>query len=202
MRYLANSILHVAIIVGFCLFGPLADLQSAAGQARSPGSVARRIEEFNAQATKAARDELNREMYGKPAPAQQGRLTKIKKAEIREDFDTLQTSYNEIVTRLNSKEPLPTKFVLDVTEAIRKAGARLQGNVDFLAVRDRATPPVVPSMPERSMRELCIAVHGFLTNPLFETGVLDVAEAGKARDTLDKVVQLSATLHNRVGKAN
>ena len=202
MKYLANSILHVAIIVGFCLLGPMANSQPAAGQARSPGAVARRIEEFNAQAVKASRDELNREMNGRTPSDQQSRLTRLKKTAIREDLETLQSSYNELVTKLHSKETPSDAFVLDVTERVRKASTRLQDNIEFLAIKERKPSPPTASASKGSLRELCVILHAFLTNPLFETGAFEVAEADKARDVLDKIVQLSGTLHNQVGKIN
>ena len=203
MRYLGHSTLHVAIIIGFIWLGPLSHSQPVVCQAtRTLANVGRRIDDFNTQTRQAARDEMNREMNGRTPTEGEVRATRLKKAEIREDFATLQSGYNAIVTKLNSKEALTDKFVSDVTERIRRAGARLQHNVGFLEVKERVVLPAARSTPESSLRELCIIVHAFLTNPVFETGVLVVADSEEARDLLDKIVQLSGTLHSKLGKVN
>jgi len=166
---------------------------------RTLSTVGRRIDDFNRQGDKMARDEMNREMRGRRPTAEERRLAEAKKAQIKEDFQTLQTTYNDILIRLQSREKLTSHYISGVVEKVLRAGSRLRENMEFpTKVEDEKKVEGVP--PESSVRLLCIQLHAFLTSPIFETGVLDIVEAAKARDTLDKIIQTSANIRHQLGK--
>jgi hypothetical protein len=175
------------------------------GNAQTPrtlSSTGRRLDEFNRQSEKVARDELDREMHGRKPTEVELRQAAAKKVEIREDFENLQAAYNEIVTKLRAKQPLNDTYVSDVSGKIAKSGSRLRHNIEFPEKNGDGSKPKESTQPPASLTSLCLLLHAFLTSPVFETGVLDVIEAGKARDNLDKIILNAESLHQKLGKTN
>ena len=167
---------------------------------RNASAVGRRLDDFNRQSEKAARDELTREMNGRKPTKEELREAQVKKAQIKEDFETLQASYNDIVSRLQAREPLTNSYIAEVTDKISKSGHRLRHNIDFVDKKDDAVKKSAGPTPVPTIKTLCVHLHAFLTSPIFETGVLDVAEAKKASETLEKIIQTSESLRQQIGK--
>jgi hypothetical protein len=195
------SIIQAVILIVIGAITMLADVQSAAGQStRTLSTVGRRIDDFNKQSDKVARDEMDREMRGRKPNAEERRLAEIKKAQLKEDFETLQKAYNDIVTKLHAKETLSAEYISEITEAIGKSASRLRHNIEFpVAEAGKKAPDQVS--PTVSIASLCLQIHAFLTSPIFETGVLDIAAAEKARDTLDAIIHTSGALRQQTGKS-
>ena len=191
--------MHICLVLAFTTLACV--MMAAAQAARTLSSTGRRLDEFNRQNEKAARDELDREMRGRKPTAEERRQTEAKKEQIREDFEGLQTAYNEILTKLHAQERLSDAYVSDISSKIAKTGARLRHNIAFPERRTGSSEKGEVSSPPGSVRELCLLMHKYLTNPVFETGVLDVIEAEKARDTLDRIIQTSEGLHQKLGKS-
>lgn len=194
--FCANRWTQICLVSAFTV---LAYVIPAEAQApRSISSTGRRLDEFNRQSEKVARDELDREMRGRKPTAEERRQTEARKEQIKEDFEGLQAAYNEILTKLHAQEHLSDAYVSDITAKIAKSGARLRHNIAFPERTDGPEKPDASSSPG-SIKDLCLLIHKFLTNPVFETGVLDVIDAGKARDTLDKIIHISESLHQKLG---
>lgn len=182
-------------MVGFVFVG-------SAQTPRTPSSTGRRLDEFNRQSEKVARDQLDREMRGRQPTAEERRQSELKKEQIREDFEGLQAAYNEILTKLHAQERLSEAYVSDITAKIAKSGARLRHNIAFPERTSGDSGKAEASSPSGSIKDLCLLMHKFLTNPVFESGVLDVIDAEKARDALDKIIQISESLHQKLAKTN
>ncbi len=192
--------IHICLVLTFITLGcvVVADAQTN----RTISSTGRRLDEFNRQSEKAARDELRREMRGrKPTTAELKRASVIKE-QIREDFEGLQAAYNEILTKLHAQEHLSEVYISDVTAKIAKSGNRLRHNIAFTERETTNSEVAEVSSTRGTMNDLCLLLHKFLTNPVFETGVLDIIDAGKAGDVLDKIIQTSENLHQHFGKTN
>lgn len=163
---------------------------------RTLSSTERRIDEFNRQSEKVARDELNREMHGRKPTKEELRIAAARKAEIKKGFDELQAAYNDIVTKLHAKEAPSDAFVFEVTDQISRGANRLRSNLTFPERVANATASVEPE--PASLRVLCLKIYAFLTNPIFETpDVIDVRETERARDTLDSIIRASESLHKK-----
>jgi hypothetical protein len=189
---------HICLLLAFTIFGCV--LVAEGQTSRTLSSAGRRLEEFNRQTEKAARDELRREMRGRRPTAEDRRQTQAKKEQIREDFEALQTAYNEILTKLHAQEQLSEAYVSDITAKIIKSGGRLRHNIAF--PNSNAVDSENTELSSGSIKDLCLFMHKFLTNPVFETGVLDVIEAEKARHALDKIIQIAGSLQHKLGKSN
>lgn len=183
-----------------CLLLSTATLTVTAQASRTLSSTGRRLDDFNRQAEKAERDELAREMHGRKPTQEQLRETQLKKAQIKEDFESLQTSYNDIITRIRAKESLSNSYIAGVTGKISKSGSRLLHNIDFPAKKADAPKGDAPSTPVSTLKTLCFQLHAFLTSPIFETGVLDLVESERARDALEKVIHTAERVRQQLGK--
>jgi len=192
-----RTCIHICLVLAFTILGwvVVADAQTA----RTLSTTGRRLDEFNRQSERAARDELRREMRGRKPTEEERRQTAAKKEQIGEDFEGLQAAYNEILTKLHALEHLSEAYVSDATAKIAKSGARLH-NIAFPERKTGDSEKAEASSTQGSIKDLCLLMHQFLTNLVFETGVLDVIEAEKARDALDKIIQTSENLHQNFGK--
>jgi hypothetical protein len=167
-----------------------ADAQSS----RTLASAGRRIDEFNRQSEKVARDELGREMLGRRPTGEERRQAVAKTSQIRQDLEHLQDAYNELVARLATGESADEIYYAGIDAKISRSALRLRHNVAF---PDKSTESIEKRNEDRpapSVRDVCLYVHAFLTSPLFETAVLDVTEAAKARDLLDRIILTSERL--------
>lgn len=190
----------ICLTLAFTMLGcvTVADAQTA----RTLSSTGRRLDEFNRQSEKVARDELDREMRGRKPTPEERRQTQARKEQIREDFEGLQAAYNEIITKLHAQEHLSEAYVSNISAKIAKSGARLRHNFAFPERKAGGSEKSEASSPLGAIKDLCLLMHKFLTNPVFETGVLDIIEAEKARDTLDGIIQTSESLHHKLGKSH
>ena len=196
-RFLAFRAVNFVSVACLVAFGCLTILGQAT---RSISTVQRRLDDFNRQSQQVARDEMNRELGGRKPNAEERRLAAAKKTQIREDFESLQTLYNDVLTKLQTKEAMTDDYIAETSGKISKAGSRLRENIEFPIKSPVDSKLDSPPRPDASLKILCLQLHGFLTNPMFETGVLDIVEAEKARDTLDKVIQTATDLRRQLGK--
>ncbi|HVF29648.1 MAG TPA: hypothetical protein VNA22_01710 [Pyrinomonadaceae bacterium] len=192
--------IRLLIVIAFaCVLFTTATVNTSAQATRN--IVGRRLDDFNKQTEKVARDEMGREMHGRKLTPEERRIAEAKKAQIKEDFEKLQTVYNEILTRLHAKETFSDQYVADTSERVAKSGARLRENIEF-PVRTEDEKSTTVSPQSVSIKLLCVQIHAFLTNPIFEIGVLDVTEAAKARDALEKVIKTSEELRTQFAKTH
>jgi|GEM_PF-3537335 len=195
-------VLSVLVMSGSAVF--------VSGQAsRSIFTTGRRLDEIGRQIEKSQRDELGRELGSKPQSPEQLRRTAALKAQIKEDFESMQEQYNRLVTQLKLKKPLDREFVAGTAAVIHKHARRLRENVPFpksdpqAAISETARPNGDPSSLEAETANLCQKIHSFLTSPMFETtAVLDVNQAEKARSLLDEILYTASHLRGGLRPGN
>lgn len=173
---------------------------------RSISSTGRRIDEINRQAEKVERDEMNRDLRGRPPSREELKQAAAKKEQIKKDFEGLQAEYNKIVLALKAREPLADSFVADAAENIHEHSTGLRHNIVFPENKkqDAATSAIDDDKAVKSLLlKLCLRVHSFITSPMFETpSVLDISAAEKARDDLSGITRISDRLRKAPSKAN
>ena len=170
---------------------------AAAQASRSISAAARRLDDFNKQGNKVAIDQMQSEMNGrKPTKEELRRITRLR-AEIKEDLEGLQSGYNEIVEALGGKAAAPPTAFAEAVEKIHKRSSRLRANVDIPQPKEPLDLP--PFTDERTeLRELCLRIFAFLTNPIIETpNVLEVGAAAKAGESLAAVLIISERIRQR-----
>ena len=199
MKRPSFSIARPILVGAICGGVLLACVPIVAAQApRSISNVGRRLDDFNKQGQKADRDEMEREMSGRKPTPEERREAEIKKAHIKEDLATLQSSYNDIVVKLQSREKFGEEYVAAMTERISKTGSRLLHDIHLPAVKPAPAKSDNPTTPPAiSLKALCVEIYAFLTSPVFETGVLDIKESAKARETLERVIYISDSLRHK-----
>lgn len=190
------SVLLFVVFVGAAEFilSPSVNAQAS----RTPSGVARRIEEFNKQGSQATRDEMNREMGRKKPTAEEVRKAKAIEAEIKEDLDTLQTTYNDAVEKLHSRDEITAAFVSEIAGRVHKHAERLKSNIKFPESKDEE-PVSTEKQPSADIRmklvALCTNILTFFNSPMFESpNVLDIPKAQKARRALETVIRASSEL--------
>lgn len=195
--FLFVNVVFVAVATSLVLvfFSVTADAQTT----RNISSSARRIEEFNKQGNNAARDEMNSEMRGKRPTAEEMRKAKAIEKQIEEDLAALQTKYNDVVVKLQSKDAISDVFVVDAAGRIHKHAERLKNNIKFPELKDDEPVPDTASQATTSKRkmlvDLCTQILRFFDSPLFASpNVLDIQKANEARQILETVILKSAVL--------
>ena len=203
MKFVSLSTRLGIITVFVCLTFITFVANTHAQASRSISTVGRRLDDFNRQSERAERDELAREMEGRKLSPEERRKAEIKKTQIRDDLESLQATYNDVVARLQAKEELSSTYVAELTEKVSKSCVRLRSNIAFPPLKSSdAKTGRIGTPQQASIESLCINILAFLTNPIFESGVLDLIETEKARDTLDKIIQTSEELRHRLGRTH
>src|SRR5688572_9008793 len=169
--------------------------------------VERRIETLNRQSQESERDSLRREMEGKNRKPVNSKQSQAIKTQIKEDFEALQTAYNEIVINLQSGS-LERDFVLEASADVKKYSARLKENLALPEPeKDAANETAAKEEPNlsdrrKSLRALCRHIYNFVTNPIFnEPTGLDVEQAANARREIDKIIELSEKIRETAEKS-
>jgi hypothetical protein len=120
--------------------------------------------------------------------------------ELQEDFTRLQIVNKDLVLTTSKSKDLDFKFVTKCASEINKRAERLQGN---LALPDSGTAgPRAVLLPITDLKQLKTAVtslgwliYWFKRNPIFnEVKVIEQHSAAKARNDLDKIIDLSLHL--------
>jgi hypothetical protein len=177
--------------------------QSMAQSGSRSYPVGRRVDEMNRQSEQYDR-EINRqgEKKGELPDRKRNRATAV---QVRDDFQRIQTIYNEIVLAMSDGKTLDNKFIADAVEGINKTANRLRENLALPRVDEKEKHEKEPDLNEiklsASLISLCTHISNFVTNPLFEsTGVLDVNLTFKASRDLNEIIELSETLKRKTGK--
>ena len=170
--------------------------------------IERRIETLNRQSQESERDSLRREMEGKNRKPANSKQSQAIKTQIKEDFEALQTAYNNIVINLQSGS-LERGFVLEASADVKKYSARLRENLALPEPEKIAADEIAakeePNLSDRrkSLRSLCRHIYNFVTNPIFnEPTGLDVEQAANARREIDKIIELSEKIRETAEKSS
>lgn len=162
---------------------------------RSLSNLGRRLDEFNKQNDKVARDEMNREMNGrKPSKEELQNAARIK-SETKEDLEALQAEYNEIALKLNARVKIEDSFVRNLAGSIHKHASRLHSNMVFPKQDENEIRPPIRSVQadvRLQLNDLCSRIFEFLTNPMIENpNIIDISSAKSARLSLESVIEIS-----------
>ena len=191
------STFALTLLVGFVALA----VESNAQATRTLNNVSRRMDDFNKQNTKAELDELNNELRGKKQPsAEELKRAAALKAQLKEDLETLQNEYNELVTKLKASEAISVKVAAEVGERVHLRAERLLKNLNLPAPKPSETlePKTYGNDTKRLIRSMCSLIFEFVTDSIFESpSAIDVESGGKARSTLEELVRLSDHIRRR-----
>ena len=157
--------------------------------------AARRIDEFNKQGEKYEKDQMGRDSATrKPSNEELKRVAALNKL-IIEDLETLQTKYNELVTKLKSREAMADAYIVESNKDINQRAVRLMKNLGFPkneeAVSDIKIAPEL-NEPRRGLTELCKRLLAFITSPFFDnTRTIDPETALNTKRELQYVILIS-----------
>jgi hypothetical protein len=190
------------VAVGACVLLLVGQSFAQGGSRSYP--VGRRIEEMNRQTEQYDR-ELTRhgEKKGESVDRKRSRATTT---QVRDDFQRIQTIYNEIVLAMSGGKTLDDKFTAEAVEGINKTANRLRENLALPRIEDKDKHPrkgqdINEFQLSASLKSLCTHISDFVTNPLFaSTGVLDVDLTFKASRDLNEIIELSDALKKKTGK--
>lgn len=188
---------HAALV---CLVITSGAETGAAQATRNINSSARRVEEFNKQSENVSRDQMRGEMGAKKPTPEELRRAKAANAQITEDLEALQSGYNEIVGKLQSKETVTNAFLVETGSRIHKHASRLRSLIKFPELNDAKPGESIPNPDQpvsarKQLVELCNHILAFFESPMLQNPtVLDVQKAEAARQILDRVIQKSAKI--------
>jgi hypothetical protein len=196
--------LSIIIISGFVT---AFELSVFAQSPRTISPIDRRVELINRQSEQFERDKMNRELNGKNRNAANLKRNQAIKAQIKEDFEAIQSAYNKIVVNLQSGGNIDREFVVETTTDIKKYADRLKDNL-ALPEPEKDTAKEAQAKEElnldnrrKSLLMLCQHIYNFVTNPIFnEPTGLDVDQAAKAGREMDKIIQLSVKIKETAEK--
>lgn len=204
-RYPKLRTLVVLLVATLCNLAASEHRTLAQSNSRSvPTSLERRAEQLNRQGAEYERDSLNAELKGGSEKPRDQRRLKVVATEIQQDFEGLQAGYNRIVLTMASKKDPHDDAVLTAVAAIGKCSARLKTNLGLPRPDDKAKREVGTDTTSEKMEPLLMLrkyVYSFVTNPLFESmGVLDVRQAKKAGQDLERIIELSESIRKEEDK--
>lgn len=198
--------ISLSIVTIFCFITAF-ELSVFAQSTRTMSPIDRRVELINRQSEQFERDKMNRELNGKNPNEANLKRNQAIKAQIKEDFEALQSAYNKIVVNLQSRSDINRDFVLETTGDVKKYAARLKDNLAFPEPEEEATKEARVNEElnlgnhRKSLLTLCQHIYNFVTNPIFnEPTGLDVDQAAKARHEMDKIIELSEKIKENAEK--
>ena len=167
----------------------------------------RRIDQINSQIQRSERDKLTGEMKGENRRPENSKQNQAIKIQIKEDFESLQATYNKIILNLQSGS-LERDFVLEATADIKKLAARLQQNLALpkpeASGNNETAAKEELNLEDRrkSLRALCLHIFNFVTNPIFnEPTGLNVEQAAKAEREIEVIIELSEKIKETTEKS-
>lgn len=119
-------------------------------------------------------------------------------AQTEEDFNRILALHNEIARSLSSPNALDHQFVSDAAGEIKKRASRVQSSLK-LSPEEGYTAEKLEEIDGTQMKpalvRLCNLIRGFVTNPSIENpNTVDAEQLKKAREDLEKLIQLSAKI--------
>jgi|SRR5579885_3301980 hypothetical protein len=150
--------------------------------------------------------EFNRHVLkGDEASAPEGqRGPRLAEAQIREDFRRLQIVNNQLQASA-ARGGAQDQALIKPLDEIRKRARRLKANLVLAAEKGGGeTPePEGGASLEALLGRLDESVKGFVRNPMFGSAkVLDVELSKKARADLERVIELSRVIADRLRKGS
>lgn len=155
--------------------------------------ASRRAEKMQRQNEEYERDNLEREMATGPHRPS-GRRNEAATAQVKQDFEKLQTSYNRIVLAMASRQGLNRDAVLEDVAEVKKTASRLKAKLALPKSEDDERKEALNTEGltlANSLLKFRKHIYDFLTNPLFDTpAIYKIEEAKKAAGDLDKIIEV------------
>ena len=198
MRSLGGTGKAIALACAALCVAAAAEGSALAQRGRDLGA-ARRQDQMNRQAAEYERDHQNRDLDPAAAEAAERKRVQATAAQVKHDFEALQTGYNRLVLSLSAKRAADSDDALPAVVAeVNKCAARLKNNLALPRPKEGEAQKVQPAAAPAAaasadpLASLGRHLHSFLTNPLFESqAVLDVAQAARAARDLERIIELS-----------
>ncbi|HEY0728027.1 MAG TPA: hypothetical protein VGD38_08175 [Pyrinomonadaceae bacterium] len=117
--------------------------------------------------------------------------------QINEDFQRIQVIHNEIVRMIQPDKNLDYNRLADLTDDMKKRGARLRENLALAEPDKTETKPAhTEAVDESHIKTIIVALHdqvvSFVANPLFKNlGVVDAKIIDSATENLNKIIDIS-----------
>ena len=116
--------------------------------------------------------------------------------QLKDDFESLQSEYNSLVTKLKSREPFSAAETAEIGERVYARSSRLAKNLNLPApaVDEQAQKPA-ENLSAPTVKDLCLKIFAFITHPMFETpSALDIKSSAEAKAVLDEIIWISDVL--------
>jgi len=159
-----------------------------------------------AQMQEMNRREMQLSSLGEKSRPSDPKRTQAMMDQVSEDFQRILTRHNEIVRALAANQSLSYQFISDATGEIKKRSTRLQSSLKLqkpeTSTEDRETGSVLVGMETKDeMILLCKQIESFVKNPIIEKpGTVDAQELDKARNDLQRIVELSDAIKKQADK--
>ena len=117
--------------------------------------------------------------------------------QINEDFQRIQVIHNEIVRMIQPDKNLDYNRLAELTDDMKKRGARLRENLALPEPDKTETKPAhTEAIDESHIKTTIVALHdqvvSFVANPLFKNlGVVDAKIIDSATENLNKIIDIS-----------
>ena len=196
MKFLSGTAKATALTAAALCLAAATEGAALAQRGRELGA-ARRQDQMNRQAAEYERDNLNRDLDPAAAKAAERKRVQATAAQVKHDFESLQSGYNRIVLSLSPKRAAAADDSLPALVAeVNKSAARLKHSLALPRPKEdeaqKAQPAPAAAAAAEPLASLGRHLHSFLTTPLFESpGVLDVGQAARAARDLDRIIELS-----------
>ena len=161
---------------------------------------------------KAQMQEMDRrEMQLNNGIGEKGRPNDPKRAQammdqVSEDFQRILTRHNEIVRAIAANQSLNYQFISDATAEIKKRSTRLQSSLklqkpETTTANAKTESTLIGMETKDQMILLCKQIESFVKNPIIENpGTIDAQALEKARNDLQRIVELSDVIKKRADK--
>lgn len=164
-----------------------------------PPPTDRRVNTDRVRQQDMSRREWQLRNFGnEPGGPEDRRRVQALMAQTEEDFNRILVLHNEIARALSSPNALDHEFVSEATGEIKKRASRVQSSLR-LSPDEGYTGEKLEEIDGPQMKpalvKLCNLIRGFVTNPSIENPTtVDAEQLKKAREDLEKLIQLSAQI--------
>ena len=194
----------VSFVAAFCFLTAAGGVAFAQGGMR-PSPVERRTEILNRQGEQYEIDKSSRDLKGLPKKSDDRRRAHEVAKQIKDDFEGLQESHNQIVLAMAEKEGFSHKLdsIFQAVAEIKKHSTRLKTNLALPKPKQEEARPneARPNNEQIGATLLTLRKHifNFVTNPLFDSlDVLDVEQGRTASRDLERIIELSESITKSV----
>lgn len=143
---------------------------------------------------------------GEKGPPNDPKRAQALMEQVSEDFQRIITRHNELVRAIAANQSLNYQFISNAMGEIKKRSTRLQSSLKLekpeTASKDKRTESTIVGVETKDqMILLCKQIESFVKNPIIEKpGTVDAQALEKARNDLQRIVELSDTIKKQADK--